>query len=98
MKSNIHPTYYKDTIVTCSCGNTFVTGSTKKAIHVEICAKCHPFFTGELKFIDTLGTVDKFLKKQAAAVGYINKKKKIASAPQEFKTLKDMLTVSKTAK
>jgi large subunit ribosomal protein L31 len=62
MKKNIHPTY-GPTVVTCSCGNTFVTGSTKPEIKVEICSACHPFFTGKQKIIDTAGRVEKFQKK-----------------------------------
>ena len=94
MKGNLHPTYYEDAVVTCACGNTFTTGSTKAKIEVDICSKCHPFFTGEMKFIDTLGHVDKFLKKQAAAAGY-QKKTKSGPKTQEHKSLKDMLTVTK---
>ena len=52
MREGIHPDYYQAT-VTCNCGNTFVTGSTKEDIHVEICSKCHPFFTGKQKLVDT---------------------------------------------
>ena len=55
MKEKIHPKYYNDAVATCSCGNTFVTGSTKKTLKVELCSKCHPFFTGERKMIDTGG-------------------------------------------
>ena len=62
MKSDIHPKYFKST-VTCGCGNTFETGSTKEKIAVEICSKCHPFFTGTQKFVDTAGRVEKFQKK-----------------------------------
>ncbi len=63
MKKGIHPQYYSDAIVKCACGNEFTVGSTKKEIKVEICSKCHPFFTGELKFIDTEGRIEKFMKK-----------------------------------
>ena len=62
MKAGIHPDYYQAT-VTCNCGNTFVTGSTKEDIHVEICSKCHPFFTGKQKLVDTSGRVDMFNKR-----------------------------------
>ena len=62
MREGIHPEYHQAT-VTCNCGNTFVTGSTKEDIHVEICSKCHPFYTGKAKFLDTAGRVDKFNKK-----------------------------------
>ncbi len=60
MKEKIHPKYYPDAQVVCSCGNTFTIGSTKKNLHVELCAKCHPFFTGERKMIDTAGRVERF--------------------------------------
>ena len=62
MREGIHPEYYQAT-VTCNCGNTFVTGSTKENIFVEICSKCHPFFTGKQKLVDTGGRVEKFRKK-----------------------------------
>lgn len=63
MKKGIHPKYYSDAKVHCaSCGNTFATGSTTKEISVEICAACHPFFTGKQKYIDTAGRVDRFKK------------------------------------
>jgi len=65
MKKNIHPKYYNDAVVKCACGNKFTVGSTKKEIKVEICSKCHPFFTGEMKFIDTEGRIEKFMKKYA---------------------------------
>lgn len=63
MKKGIHPEYYHDAVVKCACGNTFTTGSTKKELKVEICSKCHPFFTGKQKRVDAGGRVDKFLKK-----------------------------------
>lgn len=66
MKTGIHPKYY-ESVVTCACGNTFTVGSTKQAINVEICAKCHPFFTGEMRFVDTMGRVERFQQKMAAA-------------------------------
>ena len=62
MREGIHPDYYQAT-VTCNCGNTFVTGSTKEDIHVEICSKCHPFYTGQQKSARTDGRIDKFNKK-----------------------------------
>ena len=62
MKAKIHPEYNEAT-VTCGCGNKFVTRSTKKTIMVEICAACHPFFTGKMKFVDTAGRIEKFQKK-----------------------------------
>ncbi|NMA34321.1 MAG: 50S ribosomal protein L31 [Clostridiaceae bacterium] len=63
MKEKIHPQYYGEAVLKCACGETFVTGSTKKELHVEICSKCHPFFTGKQKLVDTGGRVEKFKKK-----------------------------------
>ena len=65
MKKDIHPKYNDKTKVICACGNTFTVGSTKELIEVEICSKCHPFFTGKEKIIDTLGQVQKFKKRLA---------------------------------
>ena len=59
MREGIHPNYYQAKVV-CNCGNEFVTGSTKENIQVEICSKCHPFFTGKQKLVDTGGRVEKF--------------------------------------
>ena len=63
MKEKIHPKYFTDAKVVCSCGNTFITGSTRQNLRVELCNKCHPFFTGEQKIIDTAGRVERFNKK-----------------------------------
>ncbi len=62
MKKDIHPDYYQAT-VTCNCGNSWTCGSTKESIHVEICSKCHPFYTGQQKATQARGRVDKFNKK-----------------------------------
>ena len=62
MKEGIHPQYYQAT-VTCNCGNTFVVGSTKKEIHVEVCSKCHPFYTGQQKAVAARGRIEAFNKK-----------------------------------
>lgn len=62
MREGIHPQYNKTT-ATCACGNVFETGSTSKEIRVEICSKCHPFFTGRQKLVDTGGRVDRFKKR-----------------------------------
>ncbi|MFC1908503.1 50S ribosomal protein L31 [Chloroflexota bacterium] len=63
MKEKIHPQYYSDAEVTCVCGNTFTTGSTKKQLKVELCSKCHPFFTGQRRMLDTTGRVERFRKR-----------------------------------
>ncbi len=65
MKSDIHPSYVK-TIVSCACGATYETRSTRENIRIGICAACHPFFTGQQKFVDTAGRVDKFNKRFSA--------------------------------
>ena len=67
MKASIHPKYYPKAKVTCACGHSFETGSTKEKIDVELCGKCHPFYTGTQKLIDTAGNVEKFQAKMARA-------------------------------
>jgi large subunit ribosomal protein L31 len=62
VKADIHPTYY-EAQVTCSCGNTFTTGAVKPALRVEICSKCHPFFTGEQRIVDTEGRVERMRRR-----------------------------------
>jgi large subunit ribosomal protein L31 len=62
MKKDIHPAYH-DAVVKCACGNTLETRSTKKEIHVEVCSKCHGFFTGKQKLVDAAGRVEKFQRK-----------------------------------
>ncbi len=64
MKKGIHPEY-TPTKVTCACGNSFETGSTKAELHLEICSACHPFFTGKQKFVDSEGRVQRFQRKYA---------------------------------
>jgi len=63
MKDKIHPKYYNDAQVVCSCGNTFTIGSTKKELKVELCNQCHPFFTGERRVLDTTGRVERFKRR-----------------------------------
>lgn len=85
MKPAIHPTWYPDALVTCACGNTWTTGSTKKEIHTDVCSNCHPFFTGEQRIVDTAGQVERFMKR-------INAKEQIAAstpAPEEKRSKKD---------
>lgn len=72
MKANTHPTFYPDAQVICACGNTWTTGSTTKVIHTDVCSKCHPFFTGEQRIVDTEGQVDRFYKKLHARQQYIS--------------------------
>jgi len=68
LKEEIHPAYNEATVI-CACGETFITKSTKPKIHVDICSKCHPFFTGKQKIVDAEGRVEKFKKKYAKSVG-----------------------------
>jgi len=76
MRKGIHPTYYPDAKVVCSCGNTWTTGSTKKEIRTEVCSKCHPFFTGQQqRLIDIEGQVDRFYKKLQARQDFVDQKK-----------------------
>lgn len=71
MKKDIHPTYYPDAQVICACGNTWTTGSTRKVIRTDVCSKCHPFFTGEQRIVDTEGQVERFYKKLEARQQYL---------------------------
>lgn len=99
MKKGIHPNYYKDAKVSCVCGNLFTTGSTKPEIRVDICALCHPLYTGQQKLIDTQGQVDKFSKMKAASevkkaerVKILESRAaKITTDKKEKSSLKDLL-------
>jgi large subunit ribosomal protein L31 len=93
MKAQGHPQYFENAQVICACGNTFTTGSTQEVIHVELCDKCHPFYTGEQRFVDTGSRIQRFQDKQKAAALHVTKKKekeqkKADNAP---KTLREML-------
>lgn len=99
MKADIHPVIFTDAQVVCaSCGNTFVTTSTKQHISVEVCSNCHPFYTGEHKFIDTQGKVERFKQKQQAAEKMRETliarkaKKKVGTEENRPKTLKELLS------
>lgn len=90
MKQNIHPNWHNDCKVTCSCGNTFTTGSTLEEIKVDLCSACHPFFTGEMKFVDRQGRVDKFMQKmQLAASKQAAMSKKAKSKKNDKKDSKE---------
>lgn len=95
MKANVHPQYFNQAQVICVCGNRFTTGSTQEVIHVELCYNCHPFYTGEQRFVDSASRIQKFQKKQETAQTYkvtvkkkVEEKKKKDEAP---KSLRDML-------
>src|SRR5262245_49058998 len=66
MREGIHPTWYPDAVVTCTCGNTWTVGSTRPKIHTDVCSNCHPFYTGEQRIVDTEGQVDRFMKRLEA--------------------------------
>ncbi len=99
MKADIHPAWYPEAKVNCACGATFITGSSIPAIRVEICSNCHPLFTGQQKFIDTLGQVDRFIKKTETSKIRQEERKKILEARKskveerksEKPSLKDLL-------
>lgn len=85
MKQGIHPTYHEDATITCACGESYATGSTQKTIEIEICAKCHPFYTGKQKYVDTTGRVERFKQlseraKEKQAVAGAGKKVRVKKA------------------
>ncbi|MCH7786454.1 MAG: 50S ribosomal protein L31 [Chloroflexi bacterium] len=63
MKTDIHPQYFPEAEVRCSCGRTYTVGSTKAELRVEICSECHPFFTGEQRIVDTEGRVERLRRR-----------------------------------
>lgn len=79
MKKDIHPKYYPDAVVVCACGNTWTTGSTQPEIRTDVCSKCHPFFTGEQRIVDTEGQVDRFYKKLQARQDYLAEREAAAA-------------------
>ena len=98
MKKSIHPQWYDQAMVSCACGNKFTVGAIKPEIKVDICSKCHPFFTGEMKYVDTLGRVEKFQKRQKFAATQSKvladkkmKKQERKEALKNQKSLKEML-------
>lgn len=96
MKAQIHPQYFDDARVTCSCGAKFTVGSTKPEIHVELCDNCHPFYTGQQKFVDTASRIERFVMKQQAKKEAV-KKKHEEKKPEEVgpQTLREMLQALK---
>ncbi len=93
MRQAIHPQYNQANVV-CSCGNQFTVGSTKQTIHVELCYNCHPFYTGQQKFVDTASRIEKFQKKQEAKKIIVKKENEIKEDTGP-KTLKEMLAALK---
>jgi large subunit ribosomal protein L31 len=76
MKAQIHPNWFNDAKVTCACGNTFTTGATVPELQVEVCYNCHPFYTGQMKFLDSAGRVDAFKARMAGVKTHITKVEK----------------------
>lgn len=98
MKQGIHPNWNPEAKVTCACGTTFTTGSTVNEIRVELCSNCHPLFTGQAKFVDTLGQVERFQKKLEVSKVKIEQRKVIEAnraakviKKKERPSLKDLL-------
>ena len=100
MKKGIHPNWTHQAQVTCSCGNKFTVGSTLDTLQVDICNKCHPFFTGEMKFVDRQGRVDKFMKKMKVAADAkaksVKKKTSSNNVKEDSKSYKDVLKHQQT--
>jgi len=92
MNKDIHPPYYPNAKITCSCGNSFVVGSTKEEIFVEICSACHPFYTGKQKLVDTAKRVDKYNKRIEA------KAKKVVTKTAKKEKQKALKASKKAAK
>lgn len=93
MKKDIHPKYYPQAKIICACGAQYTVGSTLPEIHVEVCAACHPFYTGKQKLVDTTGRIEKFqarvAKKEIAAAsrkGRASKKAKLQAKKQTQET------------
>lgn len=104
MKAKLHPKINTSAKVTCTCGESFITTSTLDDIHVEVCSKCHPFYTGVDKFVDTEGIVVKFQKKQQVAEKKIKERKEVEDRKNKVQeraatsgglTLKDLLKQAK---
>jgi len=95
MKAGIHPTYYSDAQAFCACGNVIVMGSTHQKFNIELCSNCHPFYTGEQKFVDSASRIQKFQNKQTAAKQFIvtkvKKQEEKAAKSSGPKTLAEML-------
>ena len=98
MKQEIHPQYYADAKIICACGNTITVGSTKPETRVEVCSNCHPYYTGEAKFVDTEGRVERFQRREKAKVEIKPKKeqkeKKKVERPNSLKEMLQQLESS----
>lgn len=90
MKQGIHPEYFPEAKVKCACGNKFTVGSTKPEIRIEVCNQCHPYYTGEAKFVDTEGRVERFQRREKAKVVSKPTKKLEKKKQERPQTLKEM--------
>ncbi len=104
MKASIHPNWFESAKVTCACGNSFTVGATIPEINVEVCSACHPYYTGQMKYVDTAGRVDAFKAKQKRASDKvlskterrkIKRKKKIEKELKKPDTLEQVRTQTK---
>lgn len=99
MKTGIHPQFFQATVTCASCGTKFTLGSTQETIHVELCSHCHPFYTGEERFVDTASKIDKFNKSRNLAeqikAKMVAKKEERARKDNAPKTLSEMLAAAK---
>jgi len=86
MKKEIHPKYYPKAKITCACGNIFTIGSTKEKIQIEVCSKCHPFYTGKEKLLDSDGRAERFKARKAKAKTIV-RKKSVKKAEKKVKRL-----------
>lgn len=90
MKAQLHPTWYPEAKVTCACGNAFVVGATVPEIRVEVCYNCHPFYTGQMKYVDTAGRVDAFKTKLSKASGKVVSKTEKRKLKREKKIEREL--------
>lgn len=98
MKADIHPTYYPNARITCSCGNSWTTGATKPEIRTDVCYNCHPFYTGEQRIIDTEGQVDRFYKRLQARQEHVAAEKARSEQKEQAVLSLDNLGLSNRVK
>lgn len=93
MKPKIHPKYYPNATVTCACGNTWQTGSTKEELRTDICSKCHPFFTGQQRIVDTGGRVERFTNRFERASQLRTQAEQVAAAREERRRARALVEI-----
>ncbi|NLV74703.1 MAG: 50S ribosomal protein L31 [Chloroflexi bacterium] len=96
MKEKIHPQYYPNATVVCACGNTWQTGSTKEQLNTDICSKCHPFFTGQQRIVDTGGKVERFTSKVERAAKLRSQVKEMSVAREERRRARALVEIVDT--